>query len=45
LQTWHGMVHVWQAFGRTLPESGEAFERMAAFIDGVRQDNRQQRPV
>jgi acetyl esterase/lipase len=33
LETWHGMVHVWQAFGPTLPEADEAFARMAGFIE------------
>lgn len=32
LETWHGMVHVWQAFGQGLPESEQAFDRMAAFV-------------
>jgi monoterpene epsilon-lactone hydrolase len=36
LETWHGMVHVWQAFGPHLPEADEAFDRMAAFIARVR---------
>lgn len=36
LETWHGMVHVWQAFGTGLPESAQAFERMADFIRRVR---------
>jgi acetyl esterase/lipase len=36
LETWHGMVHVWQAFGRSLPEADEAFARMAAFVARVR---------
>lgn len=36
LETWHGMVHVWQAFGRHLPEAEEAFARMAAFVARVR---------
>lgn len=35
LETWHGMVHVWQAFGPGLPESEQAFERVAAFIRRV----------
>jgi epsilon-lactone hydrolase len=35
LETWHGMVHVWQAFGRELPEAEDAFTRMAAFIARV----------
>lgn len=35
IETWHGMVHVWQAFGANLPESEQAFERMAAFIRRV----------
>lgn len=35
LETWHGMVHVWQAFGAGLPESADAFERMAAFVRRV----------
>jgi monoterpene epsilon-lactone hydrolase len=36
LETWHGLVHVWQAFGPKLPEADEAFDRMAAFIERVR---------
>jgi len=35
LETWHGMVHVWQAFGRALSEADEAFARMADFIAQV----------
>lgn len=35
LETWHGMVHVWQAFGPQLPESTDAFARMADFISRV----------
>lgn len=35
LETWHGMVHVWQAFGQGLPESEQAFERMAAFVGRI----------
>jgi len=35
IETWHGMVHVWQAFGTNLPESDQAFERMAAFVRRV----------
>lgn len=35
LETWHGMVHVWQAFGVGLPESDQAFERIAAFVRRV----------
>lgn len=35
LESWHGMVHVWQAFGSGLPESGQAFERLAAFVRRV----------
>jgi acetyl esterase/lipase len=41
LETWHGMVHVWQAFGSTLPEAEDAFQRMADFIARV---NRQSAP-
>jgi epsilon-lactone hydrolase len=32
LQTWRGMVHVWQAFGPSLPETGQAFSRIEAFV-------------
>ncbi len=32
LQTWPHMVHVWQGFGDDLPETHEAFERMAVFL-------------
>ncbi|MFU8816509.1 MAG: alpha/beta hydrolase [Pseudomonadales bacterium] len=35
LQTWHGMVHVWQAFGRDLPETEQAFNLMDDFIKRV----------
>ncbi|MBX3705895.1 MAG: alpha/beta hydrolase [Pseudomonadales bacterium] len=35
LETWHGMVHVWQAFGADLPEADEAFTRMAGFVRRV----------
>ncbi len=33
LETWHGMIHVWQAFAGHLPEADEAYARMSAFID------------
>lgn len=32
LEVWEGMVHVWPLFGSALPESMQAFDRMAAFI-------------
>lgn len=32
LQTWPGMVHVFQAFGPDLPEANEALERVATFL-------------
>jgi epsilon-lactone hydrolase len=32
IQTWRGMVHVWQAFGPSLPETGQAFSGMQDFI-------------
>lgn len=32
LQTWPGMVHVWQIFEGVLPESTEALDRMADFV-------------
>jgi acetyl esterase/lipase len=32
IETWHGMVHVWQAFGPQLPESEQAFARRADFV-------------
>lgn len=35
IETWHGMVHVWQAFGADLPESEQAFQRMADFVRRV----------
>jgi acetyl esterase/lipase len=35
VETWRGMVHVWPAFGQTLPESDQAFGRMADFITRV----------
>lgn len=35
LETWRGMVHVWPAFGRELPEAEQAFERMSAFVERV----------
>jgi len=35
LQTWRGMVHVWQAFGPSLPETGQAFDRIEAFVSGI----------
>ncbi|MEZ5558883.1 MAG: alpha/beta hydrolase [Pseudomonadales bacterium] len=37
LETWHGMVHVWQIFGRELPEADEALARLAAFVERCRQ--------
>jgi acetyl esterase/lipase len=33
LQTWHGMVHVWQIFVATLPEAQQAFEQIGAFCE------------
>ena len=33
LETWPGMMHVWQIFAHMLPEANEALERIAAFID------------
>lgn len=36
LQTWHHMVHVWHAFGATLPEATEAFGRIAEFLESVK---------
>jgi acetyl esterase/lipase len=33
LETWHGMIHVWQAFAGSLPEADEAYEHIARFID------------
>jgi epsilon-lactone hydrolase len=35
IQTWRGMVHVWQAFGPSLPETGQAFARIEAFVAGI----------
>jgi acetyl esterase/lipase len=35
LEIWRGMVHVWPAFGPELPETKEAFERMARFVERV----------
>ena len=32
LETWPHMVHVWQAFGPALPESEEAYTRIARFL-------------
>ena len=32
LQTWPGMVHVWQIFDGQLPEAGEALDEMARFV-------------
>jgi acetyl esterase/lipase len=32
LETWHGMIHVWQAFAGNLPEADEAFCRIGAFV-------------
>jgi epsilon-lactone hydrolase len=33
LQTWHGMVHVWQIFVTTLPEARAAFDEIGAFFE------------
>lgn len=41
LETWHGMVHVWQAFGPGLPESEQAFAHMAAFVQRVMENRGQ----
>ncbi len=35
LETWHGMVHVWQAFGPDLPETEQALARIAGFVERV----------
>ncbi|MEH6550783.1 MAG: alpha/beta hydrolase [Pseudomonadales bacterium] len=35
LETWHGMVHVWQGFGRDLPEAEEAYNNIANFVQRV----------
>ncbi|HEY2036831.1 MAG TPA: alpha/beta hydrolase [Steroidobacteraceae bacterium] len=32
LQSWHGLVHVWQGYVPLLPEASEALERAGAFI-------------
>lgn len=36
LQTWHHMVHVWHAFGASMPEATEAFGRIAEFLERVK---------
>ena len=36
LETWHGMIHVWQAFAGHLPEADEAYDRISAFIERCR---------
>jgi acetyl esterase/lipase len=36
LETWHGMIHVWQAFAGHLPEADEAYERISAFVERCR---------
>jgi acetyl esterase/lipase len=33
LDIWDDMIHVWHAFGATLPEAGQAIERIAAFLN------------
>jgi epsilon-lactone hydrolase len=33
LETWHGMVHVWQIFVTTLPEARDAFDEIGAFFE------------
>jgi len=33
LQTWPGMVHVWQIFHHVLPEANEALDEIARFFD------------
>jgi epsilon-lactone hydrolase len=43
IQTWRGMVHVWQAFGPDLPETDQAFTGMQDFI--VRQIEARNRPT
>ena len=32
LETWPGMMHVWQIFAHVLPEANEALARIAGFI-------------
>jgi acetyl esterase/lipase len=32
LEPWEGFIHVWQAFGPTVPESQEAVARIGEFI-------------
>ena len=34
LQTWPGMVHVWQFFHHTLPEASEALDKITEFVGG-----------
>ncbi len=36
LETWHGMIHVWQAFAGHLPEADEAYDRISAFVERCR---------
>lgn len=35
LELWPGTPHVWQAFGRRLPEAAAALERAGAFVGGL----------
>lgn len=35
LQSWPGLLHVWQLFYPEIPEAGEAWRRVGAFIDAV----------
>ena len=35
LQTWSGMVHVFQMFAHLLPEAGQAIERVAQFVHNI----------
>ena len=35
LQVWPGMFHVFQMYGHVIPETDEAFENIAAFVDKV----------
>ncbi len=41
LQVWPGMFHVFQMYGHVLPETDEAFENVAAFVDKVSTMNRE----
>jgi epsilon-lactone hydrolase len=44
LEAWHDMLHVWHAFGATVPQAAEAFARIGDFIEEVSPSRTSSRP-